>query len=132
MPANGLDGVRARTEHADSVGSFTFSRSVTYCPVAAVPNVEAGGLTLLLPDGPPQEGDWYEFACVDGSCNVDNPIVVQSQDGTKIIGLDSVTFTNAFAWGILTFQAARECGSGAGCSTRTRSPSRAARRSCPS
>jgi hypothetical protein len=72
MPANGIDGVRAVTSVVHHAATFSFSRTITYAEVTAIPG---GGTELQLPDQP-AGGDSYAWVNPDNSCGESTPITL--------------------------------------------------------
>src|SRR5271170_3983136 len=100
MATNGLNGVRDNVVQVDALAAYSYGRTDTYAAVSSIPG---SGTTLNLPANP-QAGDRYEFEVVDGSCSLETPVFVQGQNRQTIVGLDTVTFESAYAWGVFVYQ----------------------------
>jgi hypothetical protein len=66
--------------------------------------IPSGGTALLLP-ADPNDGDWYEFEDVDGSCAAGNPIILTAADGTSVLGAATATFALPYSAGVVRYSA---------------------------
>jgi hypothetical protein len=102
MPANAQDLIQS---FAEVVGerSYAYSLQDTGAFLYEIPGAGVG-TTLLLPDDP-NNGDWYEFADVDGSCASAHPVIIAAGTDATILGGASFSFTTAFCSGRVRYSA---------------------------
>jgi hypothetical protein len=108
MPENST-GQIAIYQDLSAVQKFTFSPQVTGVRLSKIPAATSavpGGTLAVLP-AEPSEGDSYELEDTDGSCSVDNAIVVlPDPKGTATVGsLGAFPLFSPFAGGRFTFDA---------------------------
>ena len=108
MPENST-GQIAVYQDLSAVAKFTFSPQVTGVRLSKIPagtSTNPVGTFAVLP-GDPSDGDSYEVEDTDGSCSVDNAIVVTPDPhGTATVGgLGAFPLFSPFAGGRLTFDA---------------------------
>lgn len=102
MPSNAQNLIES---FAEVIGarSYAYSLQDTGAFLYEIPGASVG-TTLILPDDP-TDGDWYEFADVDGSCANTHPVHVAAGTGATILGGASFAFTSAFCSGKVRYSA---------------------------
>jgi hypothetical protein len=108
MPENST-GQIAIYQDFSAVQRFTFSPQVTGVRLRKIPagtSASPGGTLAVLP-ADPSDGDSYELEDTDGSCSVDNAIVVlPDPKGTATVGsVGAFPLFSPFAGGKFTFDA---------------------------
>jgi hypothetical protein len=109
MPENST-GQIAIYQDLSAVAKFTFSPQVTGVRLSKIPaatSVSSPAGTLAVLPGDPSDGDSYEVEDTDGSCSIDNAIVVAPDpQGTATVGrLAAFPLFSPFAGGKFTFDA---------------------------
>jgi hypothetical protein len=100
MPLNSQGTIQVFTAVA-ALAAYGYAPQDTGVFLSAIPS---GGIVLTLPDDP-NDGDWYEFADVDGSCGPGNPIVVTAGADTTIQGGAALTIINPYSAGVVRYSA---------------------------
>jgi hypothetical protein len=108
MPENST-GQIAVYQDLSAVPKFAFSPQVTGVRLSKIPQgtlTNPAGTFAVLP-GEPSDGDSYELEDTDGSCSVDNAVVVMPDPhGTATVGrLGAFPLFTPFAGGKFTFDA---------------------------
>lgn len=101
MPANST-GLIEIVVDVVAQAAHEFSTQDTIAHVSQIPS---GGTVLSLPDAAPSDGDVYAFADLDGSCSSGHPLHITDPNGHDIAGSATQTFTTAFAWGVVRYDA---------------------------
>lgn len=98
MPLNSQGTIQV---FSDAVGaaSYAYAPQDTGVFLSAIPS---GGTALLLPSDP-NDGDWYEYEDVDGSCGPSNPIVVTAASETTVQGGASISLIVPYSAGVLRY-----------------------------
>lgn len=101
MPANST-GLIEIVVDVVAQAAHEFSTQDTIAHVSQIPS---GGTVLSLPETQPSDGDVYAFADLDGTCSASHPLHVTDPNGHDIAGSATQTFTTAFAWGVVRYDA---------------------------
>jgi hypothetical protein len=73
--------------------------------IAHVSRIPLGGTLLTLPAPLPSDGDAYEFADLDGSCNPARRITLSDPNGRPIAGAPAPQFFAPFSWAKVRYDA---------------------------
>lgn len=101
MPLNSQGTIQVFSDAANAA-VYAYAQQDTGVFLREIPS---GGTELELP-ADPNDGDWYEFADADGTCSSTHPIVLTAGEGATIGGASSLTFTSAFAGGMVRYSSA--------------------------